>query len=479
MARFPRSPAPKEVAAADAAWCLPGKCFPLQLLSTVFGHGLVVQCIFLADTFTTLLSGQGPANTSSFELLPRCLTSDRREAFNGDMSSSSGYSAPIHLQPSPPGKRATDVGACRGSVSRASEGAGAQISNFSKEINMEEKCESTIKGQVPLKNEELNAKTENRDVLITDFKEEKIGEIGSPYEFIERSNPPHQTEDMAKEQKAGEGEEGNCAEKETRDEDREEITKDGEKVSNEEKKECHDESSDKLEEHEETKKEEKSKEIIGGKEKGEEEKKNKDKKEEKKKKPEADEEEEEEKKKKDKKEKKKKKKDKKCSESGEGTEAEDTEKEEKKEKKGDKKKKEKKHKDKTDEEKGGGDDSKEDEEETEGCTDVVSREVAVEEDLGKSEGEAENKKWWKHKEGKEKKGKDKKDQCEKKKECGKDKYKDIGKLKHKLEKINGKIEALLEKKAFIFGKMKDAEAKKNGEASREPAPKEVAATDAA
>ncbi|KAI6673568.1 hypothetical protein NL676_001474 [Syzygium grande] len=342
------------------------------------------------------------------------------------------------------------------SVTPSGEGTAAQILNFSKEITMEEKCKSTIKGEVPVKNEELNAKTEAKDVLISDLKEEKIEEAESSCEFVDRSNPPHPKEDMAKEQKAEEGELVNYAEKETRNEDKEEITKDGEKVSNEEKKECHDESSDKLEEHEETKKEEKSKEIVDGKEKGKEEKKKKDKKEEKKKKkPEADEEKEEEKKK-DKKEKKKK--DKKCSKSGEGTEAEDTEKEEKRKNKKDKRKKEKKHMDKTDEEKGGGDDSKEDEDETEGCPGVISREVTVEEDLGKSEGEAEKKKKWKHKEGKEKKEKDEKDKGEKKKECGKYKYKDIGRLKYKLEKINGKIEALLEKKAFIFGEDKGGRA---------------------
>lgn len=326
-----------------------------------------------------------------------------------------------------------------------------------------------------MKNEELNAKAETKDVLISDFKEEKIEEVESSWEFIQRANPPHQKEDMAKEQQTKAGEELNYVEKGTRNE--EVITKDGEKVANEEKKECHGESSDKLEEHEETKKEEKSKEILEGKEKGKEEKKKKDKKEEKKKKkPEADEEDEDEKKKKDKKEKKKKK-DKKCSGSGEGTETEDTENEEKKEKKKDKKKKEKKHMDKTDEEKGGSDGLKEDEK-TEGCPDVVSREVTVEEDLGKLEGEAEKKKKWKHKEGKEKKGKDEKDKCEKKKESGKDKYEDSGKLKSKLEKINGKIEALLEKKAYILGKIKEAEAK-NSETSEKPSPIEVAAADKA
>ncbi|KAL3715536.1 hypothetical protein ACJRO7_007292 [Eucalyptus globulus] len=341
---------------------------------------------------------------------------------------------------------------------------------------MEEKCKSTIKGEVPVKNAELNAKTEPEEVLISDSKEE----AESPYEFIERSNPPHQKESMAEEQKAEGGEKIDYAGKETRDEDKEEVTKDGEKVLKEEKRECRDEIGNKLEEDEETRIEERSKEIVDGKERGKEERKKKDEKEEKKKKkPEADGEEEEEKKK-DKKEKKKKKKnkDKKCSESGEGTETENKAKEEKKKKK-DKKNKEKKHIDKTDEEGGGGDDLKEDEEQTEGCPDVVSREVTVEEDLGKSEGEAEKNKKGKHKEGKEKKGKEKKVKCEKKKECGEDKHEDIGQLKHQLEKINGKIEALLEKKAFISGKIKDAEAK-NGEAPEKPAaPKEVAAADTA
>ncbi|XP_030525926.2 ABC transporter F family member 4-like [Rhodamnia argentea] len=158
---------------------------------------------------------------------------------------------------------------------------------------------------------------------------------------------------MVKQQRAQEAEELHYAEKETRDEDREEIAKDEERVLNKEKKECHDESGDKLEEHEETKKEERSKEIVDGKEQGKEEIKKKDK----------------------------------------------------------KKKKKKKNKPKTAEE---------------------------EEDM----------------------------------------YKDIGQLKQKLEKIDGKIEALLEKKAFFSRKLKEAEAG-NSETSEKPTLKEVAAADGA
>ncbi|KAI6673567.1 hypothetical protein NL676_001473 [Syzygium grande] len=131
----------------------------------------------------------------------------------------------------------------------------------------------------------------------------------------------------------------------------EEITKDGEMVLNEEKKECHGKLGDKLEEDEENKKEEKSKEIVDGQEKGKEEKEER------------------------------------------------------------KKKKKKKKKPKT----------------------------AVEEE---------------------------------------EMYKDIGMLKQKLEKIDCKIEALLEKKAFISRKLKEAEAE-NGETSEKPNPKEVAAADGA
>ncbi|XP_056171146.1 protein PXR1-like [Syzygium oleosum] len=154
---------------------------------------------------------------------------------------------------------------------------------------------------------------------------------------------------MAKQQKAEEGEELHYAEKEIGMKT-EEITKDGEKVLNEEKKECHGEIGDKLEEDEENKKEEKSKEIVDGQEKG-------------------------------------------------------------KEEKEERKKKKKKKKPKTAQE---------------------------EEEM----------------------------------------YKDIGMLKQKLEKINYKIEALLEKKAFISRKLKEAEAK-NGETSEKPGPKEVAAADGA
>lgn len=57
-------------------------------------------------------------------------------------------------------------------------------------------------------------------------------------------------------------------------------------------------------------------------------------------------------------------------------------------------------------------------------------------------------------------------------------YKDIGKLKQRLEKIDSKIKAQLEKKAFFSQKLKEAEAA-NGETSEKPDPKEVAACDGA
>ncbi|XP_048424088.1 protein PXR1-like [Pyrus x bretschneideri] len=65
------------------------------------------------------------------------------------------------------------------------------------------------------------------------------------------------------------------------------------------------------------------------------------------------------------------------------------------------------------------------------------------------------------KEGKEKKDKEKKEKGEKgenkRKVDKKDKCTDVGKLKQKLEKINGKIEALLEKKSDITRQIKEAE----------------------
>ena len=59
---------------------------------------------------------------------------------------------------------------------------------------------------------------------------------------------------------------------------------------------------------------------------------------------------------------------------------------------------------------------------------------------------------------KEKKKKEDKDKKEKKKVTGKDKTKDLSALKQKLEKINGKIQPLLEKKADIERQIKEAEA---------------------
>ena len=60
---------------------------------------------------------------------------------------------------------------------------------------------------------------------------------------------------------------------------------------------------------------------------------------------------------------------------------------------------------------------------------------------------------------KEKKKKEDKDKKEKKKKVtGKDKTKDLSTLKQKLEKINGKIQPLLEKKADIERQIKEVEA---------------------
>ncbi|KAK9951647.1 hypothetical protein M0R45_007084 [Rubus argutus] len=83
-------------------------------------------------------------------------------------------------------------------------------------------------------------------------------------------------------------------------------------------------------------------------------------------------------------------------------------------------------------------------------TEVTSREIAIEENVKESEEEEKLKDVVE--EGKEKNKKDKKRKVDKKGKCN-----DVGKLKQKLEKIDGKIEALTEKKADIMRQIKEAE----------------------
>ncbi|KAF8007341.1 hypothetical protein BT93_K1368 [Corymbia citriodora subsp. variegata] len=88
---------------------------------------------------------------------------------------------------------------------------------------------------------------------------------------------------------------------------------------------------------------------------------------------------------------------------------------------------------------------------------------------GKPEEDVETKK-------EETKKKDKKKKIPKTVEEEEALYKDIDKLKQRLEKIDRKIKVQLEKKAFFSQKLKEAEAEQ-GETCEKPDPKEVAAAD--
>ena len=85
---------------------------------------------------------------------------------------------------------------------------------------------------------------------------------------------------------------------------------------------------------------------------------------------------------------------------------------------------------------------------------ITSREIVIEDTGKEPEGEGDQEK----QKGKAKEEKDNNNKCEKKRKFeGKDKSKDISKLKQKLEKINSKIYALLEKKADILRQINEAE----------------------